>query len=77
MLEKKEAELEHLKSGANARGQASPLRMMRHNGNASLKTEANQRPLDDTREVNELEIQVTSYSHGYVPSEIQLSFIFT
>ncbi|OIT00563.1 kinesin kp1 [Nicotiana attenuata] len=51
VLEKKEAELEHLKSGANARGQASPLRMMRHNGNASLKTEANQRPLDDTREV--------------------------
>ncbi|XP_059285247.1 kinesin-like protein KIN-14F [Lycium ferocissimum] len=51
VLEKKEAELELLKSGANVRGQASPLRSMRHIGNASLKTEANQRPLDDSREV--------------------------
>ncbi|KAM3302647.1 kinesin-like protein KIN-14F [Capsicum chacoense] len=51
VLEKKEAELELLKSGANVRGQASPLRMMRHIGNGSLKTEANQRPLDDIREV--------------------------
>lgn len=56
MLEKKEAELELLKSGVNVRGQASPLRTMRHIGNGSLKTEANQRPLDDIREVNELEI---------------------
>ncbi|KAF3638552.1 Kinesin KP1 [Capsicum annuum] len=51
VLEKKEAELELLKSGANVRGQASPLRTMRHIGNGSLKTEANQRPLDDSREV--------------------------
>ncbi|KAM3396426.1 kinesin-like protein KIN-14F [Capsicum galapagoense] len=51
VLEKKEAELELLKSGANVRGQASPLRTMRHIGNGSLKTEANQRPLDDIREV--------------------------
>ncbi|XP_060187485.1 kinesin-like protein KIN-14F [Lycium barbarum] len=51
VLEKKEAELELLKSSANVRGQASPLRSMRHVGNASLKTEANQRPLDDSREV--------------------------
>ncbi|KAK4341943.1 hypothetical protein RND71_037759 [Anisodus tanguticus] len=51
VLEKKEAELELLKSGANVRGQASPLRMMRHIGNGSLKTEANQRPPDDSREV--------------------------
>ncbi|MCD7450556.1 hypothetical protein HAX54_007209 [Datura stramonium] len=51
VLEKKEAELELLKSGANVRGQASPLRTIRHIGNGSLKTEANQRPLDDTREV--------------------------
>ncbi|CAN4102576.1 unnamed protein product [Withania somnifera] len=51
VLEKKEAELELLKSGAHVRGQASPLRMMRHIGNGSLKTEANPRPLDDIREV--------------------------
>lgn len=63
MLEKKEAELELLKSGVNVRGQASPLRTMRHIGNGSLKTEANQRPLDDIREVNELEIQVKHRIH--------------
>ncbi|KAK6785704.1 hypothetical protein RDI58_019159 [Solanum bulbocastanum] len=51
VLEKKEAELELLKSGASVRGQASPLRTMRHIGNGSLKMEANQRPLDDIREV--------------------------
>ncbi|XP_015163638.1 kinesin KP1 isoform X1 [Solanum tuberosum] len=51
VLEKKEAELELLKSGVSVRGQASPLRTMRHIGNGSLKTEANQRPLDDIREV--------------------------
>ncbi|KAG5598015.1 hypothetical protein H5410_039247 [Solanum commersonii] len=51
VLEKKEAELELLKSGVNVRGQASPLRTMRHIGNSNLKTEASQRPLDDIREV--------------------------
>ncbi|XP_010324236.1 kinesin-like protein KIN-14F isoform X2 [Solanum lycopersicum] len=51
VLEKKETELELLKSGVNVRGQASPLRTMRHIGNSNLKTEANQRPLDDIREV--------------------------
>ncbi|XP_015080490.1 kinesin-like protein KIN-14F [Solanum pennellii] len=51
VLEKKEAELELLKSSVNVRGQASPLRTMRHIGNSNLKTEANQRPLDDIREV--------------------------
>ncbi|KAK4715035.1 hypothetical protein R3W88_020942 [Solanum pinnatisectum] len=51
VLEKKEAELELLKSGVSVRGQASPLRTMRHIGNGSLKTGANQRPLDDIREV--------------------------
>ncbi|XP_049342890.1 kinesin-like protein KIN-14F [Solanum verrucosum] len=51
VLEKKEAELELLKSGVNVRGQASPLRTMRHIGNSNLKTETSQRPLDDIREV--------------------------
>ncbi|XP_049412633.1 kinesin-like protein KIN-14F [Solanum stenotomum] len=51
VLEKKEAELELLKSGVNVRGQASPLRTMRHIGNSNLKTEASHRPLDDIREV--------------------------
>ncbi|PIN13111.1 Minus-end-directed kinesin ATPase [Handroanthus impetiginosus] len=46
ILERKEAELEQLKSRTNIRGTASPLRMPKHNNNASLKPEINEKHVD-------------------------------
>ncbi|XP_027172965.1 kinesin-like protein KIN-14F [Coffea eugenioides] len=49
-LEKKDAELQQLRSGASIRGAISPLRMPKSNVTASMKPENNQRStIDDTR----------------------------
>ncbi|KAL3508328.1 hypothetical protein ACH5RR_027729 [Cinchona calisaya] len=48
-LEKKDAELQQLRCGANIRGAISPLRMPKSNVSASLKPETSQRTIDDSR----------------------------
>ena len=48
LLEKKEAELEQLRSG-NARAAMSPVRMPRCNPTNSLRPDANQRHVDENK----------------------------
>lgn len=49
VLERKDAELQQLRSGASVRGAISPLRMPKSNVSASMKPENSQRTVDDTR----------------------------
>ncbi|KAK4491801.1 hypothetical protein RD792_002577 [Penstemon davidsonii] len=62
MLEKKEAELDLLKSRTNSRGAVSPLRLPKHNNNASLKPEISQQRMDTQN--SEAKFQVRSCSSG-------------